>query len=71
MSGPAQTCGDCVHFSDHDSLSGRCHAHPPVVVALGALQGRDGDLGSRPSEARTEWPRVKPTDWCGEWEAEE
>lgn len=46
-----ETCAGCKFMHAPDST---CRRYPPEVVGLG--------LGS-PSQ----WPVVKPTDWCGEF----
>ena len=47
---PTLACEDCNAFSKSNDAStvGRCHLHPPTVIADGA----------------TKWPEVRLRDWC-------
>lgn len=49
------TCAECRFASANRKASVyACHRHPPRVVV---------DAG----KARTLYPLVNPSDWCGEW----
>ena len=53
------TCKDC-RFHQPDTKTpvdlGECHRHAPVLTGTS-------------EHARTAWPIVAETDWCGEFEA--
>jgi hypothetical protein len=48
-----ESCGNC-RFCLYIDIH-ECHRHPPT---LGLVQG----------QWMSEWPAVRPSDWCGEWE---
>lgn len=60
--GAASWCASC-RFARGYILSLTCHRSPPWISALS-----DGTAFAR-THADGIWPKVKPSDWCGEWAA--
>ena len=56
------SCGDCKFFDDD---AGECRRYPPTVMAY-AAESFDGGVGFT-----SQWPSVRPDDWCGEWKEED
>ena len=72
MGGVIERCGNCAFYMDHNRES-ECHKHAPIV--LSGVVGYDfkGEVdGIQTMEkifgAKTHWPVVRITDFCGEWE---
>jgi hypothetical protein len=70
---PTHTCGTC-RF--HDAPTKECRRRAPfslpgMVFALcEALCSREKDLDAVVS-SDGDWPSVRDTDWCGEYQADE
>lgn len=59
-------CSTCDYYEIKNPNIGYCKRYAPKPEGV-------GDPATMPTgtevEIYTEWPRVKPTDWCGEWKA--
>ncbi len=47
---PAPACRICRYFITETKTLGQCRAEPPNIIS---------------ASGKTDWPKVKTTDWCG------
>lgn len=50
-------CRTCIHRREGLLASDdyECRRYPPTAISAAEIY------------SKTVWPKVKPTDWCGEW----
>lgn len=57
----AESCANCKFYIPQE---GECRVGPPSVVSVSVIRPKD-----EPPllSTKSEWPRVRPNDWCGDW----
>jgi len=61
------TCSMCMHWAGIGGGFGRCHAHPPTIVASMVPAAMAVDQIAAKLAAATQWPMTEGDDYCGDY----
>jgi hypothetical protein len=61
-------CKDCAYYGPEDHIGGLCHRYRPEVFVVPIVVEHNDKKDQYRYDAITQWPKVRATTFCGEFE---